>query len=173
MIQTRVTSAGLPVKEYLHPVSLGALAILALNDHWLKGAGLFPGWLTGKLSDVAGMIFFPLLLTAAWNTGLCVWHMATKRPGTGTLKTPQLTRTQLTVAIILSGLALTLLQISPFAIGIYEAGLHALGFGVQVTRDLTDLLALPALIIPWKIGINTIAQYEDNAHLSAQSAACR
>lgn len=33
-----------------------------LNDHVLKAQ--FPGALTGKLSDLAGMVFFPLLLVA-------------------------------------------------------------------------------------------------------------
>ncbi len=33
---------------------------MALNDHVLKRA--YPGFVTGKLSDVAGMVFFPLLL---------------------------------------------------------------------------------------------------------------
>src|SRR3954465_9682891 len=39
-----------------------ALAVLALNDHILKGAGVLPAWLTGKLSDFAGMIVAPVLL---------------------------------------------------------------------------------------------------------------
>ncbi len=33
-----------------------------LNDHVLKGAGLLPSWLTGKLSDVPGLIVAPVLL---------------------------------------------------------------------------------------------------------------
>jgi hypothetical protein len=37
-----------------------ALAVLALNDHYLEGAGLVPGWLTGKLSDFAGLVVAPL-----------------------------------------------------------------------------------------------------------------
>lgn len=45
-----------------HPVAVVAIALLVLNDHVLKAA--VPGVLTGKLSDVAGMVFFPLLLQA-------------------------------------------------------------------------------------------------------------
>jgi hypothetical protein len=41
-----------------------ALLVLVLNDHLLKGAGLLPGPLTGKLSDLAGLFFFPILLGA-------------------------------------------------------------------------------------------------------------
>ncbi|RMI14293.1 hypothetical protein EBM89_00590 [Cellulomonas triticagri] len=47
----------------LHPVALVGLAVLLLNDHVLKAAA--PGWVTGKLSDVAGLAFFPFLLLAA------------------------------------------------------------------------------------------------------------
>lgn len=45
-----------------HPTSLVTIGILLINDHVLKGAGVFPGWFTGKLSDLAGLFFFPLLL---------------------------------------------------------------------------------------------------------------
>lgn len=41
-----------------------ALALLIVNDHVLKGSGWAPAWLSGKLSDVAGLIVAPLLLCA-------------------------------------------------------------------------------------------------------------
>lgn len=47
-----------------HPLFWAALALLLLNDHWLKGAGVLPGWLTGKLSDFAGLLVAPVLLSA-------------------------------------------------------------------------------------------------------------
>lgn len=46
-----------------HPLPLAAVVVLVVNDHLLKGRG--PGWLTGKLSDFAGLFFFPVLLTTA------------------------------------------------------------------------------------------------------------
>ncbi|MBT0993447.1 hypothetical protein KIN34_04000 [Cellulomonas sp. DKR-3] len=46
----------------LHPVALVSLGVLLLNDHVLKAAA--PGWVTGKLSDVAGLAFFPFLVVA-------------------------------------------------------------------------------------------------------------
>ena len=46
----------------LHPVVLTALAIWLLNDHVLKAR--WPGAVTGKLSDVAGLVAFPVLLAA-------------------------------------------------------------------------------------------------------------
>lgn len=47
-----------------HPIWWAALALLVLNDHVLKGADAVPGWLTGKLSDFAGLIVAPVLLSA-------------------------------------------------------------------------------------------------------------
>jgi hypothetical protein len=47
----------------LHPLALLAIAVLVANDHWWKAA--YGGWWTGKLSDAAGLTFFPLLLAAA------------------------------------------------------------------------------------------------------------
>jgi hypothetical protein len=44
----------------LHPVFLFALIILVLNDNWWKYS--YPGWLTGKLSDFAGVFVFTLFL---------------------------------------------------------------------------------------------------------------
>ena len=60
----------------LHPWTLSAIAILIVNDQYLKYA--YTSWLTGKLSDVAGLIFFPILLEpllksrslAVWFTGV-------------------------------------------------------------------------------------------------------
>jgi len=46
----------------LHPLTLFSLVLLVLNDHFLKWA--HPSWLTGKLSDVAGMILAPIVLSA-------------------------------------------------------------------------------------------------------------
>jgi hypothetical protein len=51
----------------LSPIFLVALAALIVNDHFIKGH--FPGVISGKLSDVAGLIFFPILLVAVAELG--------------------------------------------------------------------------------------------------------
>lgn len=58
----------LPVGELLHPGALAAVAVLVLNDWWAKRH--HPSWLTGKLSDVAGLVMAPLALSAAIGCGL-------------------------------------------------------------------------------------------------------
>ncbi len=56
-----------------HPVTIVALGVLLLNDLLLKA--LWPGsWFTGKLSDLAWLVFaLPLL---AWGVALWVWGRA-------------------------------------------------------------------------------------------------
>lgn len=46
-----------------HPVAVAALATLVANDHVLKAR--YPGLVTGKLSDFAGMVVAPLVLLVA------------------------------------------------------------------------------------------------------------
>jgi hypothetical protein len=46
----------------LHPVALAAIAALVLNDHVLKAH--YPGLVTGKLSDFAGIVLAPLTTVA-------------------------------------------------------------------------------------------------------------
>ena len=50
-----------------HPLPLASIALLLVNDHVLKRA--CPSWLTGKLSDFAGLFFFPILLVAIAELG--------------------------------------------------------------------------------------------------------
>jgi len=111
-----------------HPLPLAAVLGLALNDHLLKGADLLPMAVTGKLSDVLGLFFFPALLLALWRLVYCP-----PRPS----------------------LAGPILVIVLTAVGFMAANLHVgfnawLGswFGSKL-MDSTDLVALPALIPAW------------------------
>lgn len=55
-----------PARALTHPLWWFCLATLALNDHVLKHSA-WAGWVTGKLSDVAGLIVAPVLLAAVLN----------------------------------------------------------------------------------------------------------
>ena len=57
-----------PADLLLHPAAFGAIVLLVLNDHIFKAA--FPGPITGKLSDVAGLIIAPLVLVALVEVAL-------------------------------------------------------------------------------------------------------
>src|SRR6185369_4359506 len=57
-----VSRAAPAASEFFAPAPLGAVALLALNDHVWKAR--FHDAVTGKLSDVALCFFLPLLLSA-------------------------------------------------------------------------------------------------------------
>lgn len=124
----------------VHPVPLVAMAVLALNDHWGKAA--FPGFVTGKLSDLAGLAFFPLLLQAAWE-------VVSRRPPS---------RRALVAATIATGAVFAATKTLPAATSVWAWALGALQWPalalvtgqarpvpVAAVCDPTDLLALPAL----------------------------
>lgn len=119
-----------PERALLTPTWLGALALLVANDHWLKGAGMIPGSLTGKLSDFAGMLVAPTLLAALLRVrttrGLAACHLA--------------------VAGVFAGIQLS----SGFAAQ-WSAAMGLLGHPWTITCDPTDLLALPFLWISWRL----------------------
>ncbi|WP_433795749.1 hypothetical protein [Actinoplanes sp. CA-252034] len=113
-----------------HPVTVTALALLIINDHLLKSA--WPGWVTGKLSDAAGMVLAPPLLAAL--TGLIV---------------PRLPFRRVAVAAIVT-------------VGAGFAFVKLWGYGAQlaseawslitpslVRADPSDLLACPFLAVAW------------------------
>src|SRR5690606_32074323 len=109
---------------------LGALALLVANDHWLKGADLLPGGLTGKLSDFAGMLVAPTLLAALLRVrttrGLLACHLA--------------------VGAVFAGI-----QVSSGFAQLWSAAMGLLGHPWVITCDLTDLLALPFLWVSWRV----------------------
>jgi hypothetical protein len=130
-------------------VPLAAIAVLVLNDHVLKAA--YPGFVTGKLSDVAGLAFFPLLLVAAYE-------LVTKRPASAEA---------LVTAVVTTALVFSLVQIWPLATDAYRWGLGAIQWPVraaaagtaevpivpvQVMPDPTDLITVPAVLIALATG---------------------
>jgi hypothetical protein len=56
-----------PGELAVHPVVFGALVVLVVNDRWLKTA--WPGYVTGKLSDVAGLVLLPVGLLSLLEVG--------------------------------------------------------------------------------------------------------
>lgn len=141
----------LPLGEFLHPIPLLAAAVLGVNDHVLKGSGLLPGWLTGKLSDLAGLLFFPLLATAAADTLLYGIARAT-----GAAIDFSLRRWKLFVAVAVTAAAFAALELSPAWQAFYVRTLGRLGFPSATTPDPTDLLALVMLAPAWALGVRHI-----------------
>ncbi|MFO0555218.1 MAG: hypothetical protein U0271_42965 [Polyangiaceae bacterium] len=111
-------------RALVSPLFVASALTLALNDHVLKGSGLVPGLVTGKLSDVAGMFVAPPLL--AWMLRLR-------------------TRRGLAVAHASTGAGFALLELSTRATGALDAAYTLFGSRWRSTSDWTDLLVLPLL----------------------------
>jgi hypothetical protein len=137
-----------PRIRLLHPLPIAAVLLLLANDHLLKGAGLLPNWLTGKLSDVAGLFFFPILLTRLAQS--CV-HCATSQLS----RPPPGARLHLALAALSVGLTaavFTILKLSATACTLLAA------VWCTIVCDPTDPLALPALVAAY-VYIKRTAQY--------------
>ncbi len=133
----------------LHPVPLLAAGLLALNDLHLKAS--YPGFVTGKLSDVAGMIFFPLFLVCLLEF-VGVICKPTWRAG----------RRALLVCIVATGAVFAIINVSTAAGAGYERVMQSIWTAlggpsgeIAIVRhvvDPTDLVALAALLVPWHLG---------------------
>lgn len=122
-------ATALPIGEALHPVALAAVVVLVVNDWVLKPR--FAGVVTGKLSDVAGLVFAPVVLSA-------VIGLVLRRP---------LTRRRLAACVGATGITFAAVKLAP----------HGLALGpLRFVADRTDLLCLPALAIAWWIGRDEI-----------------
>lgn len=123
---TREHESFCPSRALIHPLLLGALALLLINDHLLKGSGLLPGAVTGKLSDVAGLLVAPAVLA---------WVMRARSERAWLL------------AHAAVGLGFAALQLSPAFADLVEQASRAAGMAWRVWPDPTDLAALPALAL--------------------------
>jgi hypothetical protein len=115
----------------VHPVTVAATLLLIVNDHVLKAA--YPGWVSGKLSDVAGLVMAPpvvaVLLALLAPLLRPVWHAGT--------------------AVALVGMLFTAVKASPVVAGYASAVWSVVDAPSMVLADPTDLLALPALAVSW------------------------
>lgn len=155
----RTSTAG---DAMIHPVAIAAVAVLIANDHVLKD--WWPGMVTGKLSDVAGLVFFPLLLLSLVEVA---------RALAGRLQHPS--RRLLTTCILVTGSIFAAAELLPVGDHLLEVvfgwlrwPIGALG-GVAsrpgvLTRDPADLFALPALLIAWEVGRRRTAPTSDAAN---------
>ncbi len=119
--------------EFFSLPPLAAVALLAVNDHWLKAK--FHNAITGKLSDFAGCFFLPLFVSALLAL-LTRWPIERR---------------------MIIGIAATLIIFVPaslsrtaadFICRVIEVVALPLGFGPQrIAADPTDLIALPMIVL--------------------------
>ncbi|MCB9677400.1 MAG: hypothetical protein H6737_19995 [Alphaproteobacteria bacterium] len=139
----------------VHPVPIAAIALLVVNDHWLKHA--YGGLVTGKLSDIAGMVFFPLLLQA-------FVELADRR------EPFRPRRSALIACAVATGLVFGSTNLFEWAADAYRVGLGVLQWPfralfaalvgadvpglatVRLTQDPTDVLAVPFVAVAVAVG---------------------
>lgn len=119
-----------PHRALSQPLWWAALAVLVLNDHVLKGAGVVDGAITGKLSDVAGLMVAPAVLATMMAIG---------------------SRRGLAWIHGLIGGVFAAINLSPAAAAGWETLTAWTPFPWAVTLDPTDCLALPALLLSWRL----------------------
>jgi hypothetical protein len=118
-----------------HPVTLASLVLLLLNDHVLKT--LTPSWLTGKLSDFAGLFFFPFLL-ATLVAFLFRERLTTRQVGALAFGI---------TAVWFAGMKLTVwgnVFTEQFASFVLQTR-------AQIVQDPTDVIALGVMLPGWKL----------------------
>lgn len=133
-------------RALLHPAAIACVAVLVANDHWLKHA--WPGFVTGKLSDVAGLAFFPLVLAG-------LWEEVTRRRSPGTVPGCAVVTAAVFAAINVHPLAAEAYRVGLGALQWPAYALSALATGsslpalhrAALTLDPTDLVALPAVLV--------------------------
>lgn len=126
----------LPVGEALHPVALLAVVVLVVNDWVLKPR--FHDAITGKLSDVAGLVFAPVLLSAV--IGLLL--RLARRDG-------HLTHRRLVACCVATAAGFAAVKLCA---PVRESLAALLGHHAEFYPDPTDLFALPAVLVAYWIG---------------------
>jgi hypothetical protein len=120
-----------------HPIVIGAVVLLLVNDHILRR--LWPSVITGKLGDAAWLVFAPLMVAP-----LIALLFPNRRRLTGLL------------SIGITGVGFALIKTVGPIHAITQAGLSwMLGWPSGLRRDPTDLLMLPALGLTWWLWTKT------------------
>ena len=146
----------------LSPEFLAGVFVLAVNDRILKAA--FPGLITGKLSDAAGLLFLPLLIGA-----LC----SLLEPTTSTASSR--TRIHVLAAITaVVGMVFVFMKTTAAGADFYRyansmiewpfLAIKSIISGkspwwwpeTTIVRDSTDLLVLPVLVLSWAAGVRIL-----------------
>lgn len=153
-----------PGQVLLDPLVLLSVAVLVVNDHYLKHH--VGGPIAGKLSDVVGLFFFPLVLLAVLEWARWVWRRDrwAARPA------------EVAGAVGLTAAGFAAVKLLPAAGTAYVVTVGALrwagesivslaaGSGlpswtdVHLSPDASDLLALPVLVVSYLVAAGGVVR---------------
>lgn len=119
-----------------HPLTLFSIALLLINDHLLKY--ICPSWLTGKLSDFAGVFFFPFIIAAGLSVFLVKFNLTSRQIG------------QTAFGFVALWFILLKMLLPANYITAQIASL-LVGFPTKFSLDPADLVSLLVLIPAWAI----------------------
>lgn len=115
-----------------HPASIGAALVLLVNALVLQRS--WPSWWTGKLGDLAWLVFCPFLVAAA------LAPFVPLRPGRMGI-----------LATLVTGIGFVLAKTwPPLNLAVHQLA-AGLGVALKLQLDPSDLLALPGLLAAWAI----------------------
>jgi hypothetical protein len=117
-----------------YPVVWFSIGLLLINDHILKN--IYPSWLTGKLSDFAGIFFFPFIVAAGLSIFLVKFNLTTRQIG------------QIAFGLVATWFVL-LKALQPVNHFTAHVASKLLGFPTKISLDPTDLISLLTLIPAW------------------------
>ncbi|MFJ8962452.1 hypothetical protein ACIRG5_23975 [Lentzea sp. NPDC102401] len=120
--------AGVFLRWVAHPLTVAATAVLLLNDHVFKQA--WPGVVTGKLSDVAGLVVAPAVLGVLFGLFRAGPFGAA-------------------AATLLTGAGFAWVKLSRTGAEVASAAWSIVNGPSVVLADPSDLIALPALGLAW------------------------
>jgi hypothetical protein len=127
----------------VRPVAVVALMTLIVNDHIIKHHS--PGLLSGKLSDIAGLVFLPLLIISVYE----VAGAAVRRPW-------RLGERGVVAVAVFVAIGFAAAKLSTAVAATYGDMLGWLRWPlighwspVAIFRDPTDVLCTPAAIVAW------------------------
>ncbi|CAN5142123.1 hypothetical protein BH11MYX1_BH11MYX1_41780 [soil metagenome] len=128
---------------------------LLVND-WVLKPRFRGSFVTGKLSDVAGMIFAPVVLSAAIGLGLKLLR-----------RDPTLTRRRLVLCCAATAVGFTLVKLVPTIGDAVARGLGIFGRRAAFYPDWTDVLCTPLVLVAYWIGRDEIRRLRSSSEPTA------
>ena len=120
-----------------HPVTILSIFVLFFNDHFLRV--VWPSWFTGKLGDLAWLYFMPFAAAVILSLMLPVSiRDHTKIVGVLSFS-------------LIGGLFVLGNTLPAVNLALMNGLERLISMPVQITRDPTDLIALPACVLGWLV----------------------